>query len=665
MKPTTASTLALFILASASLTAAEVVVTASRLPEASTAVPASVSVIGPAELRNTPAQHVDDAIRTTPGVYVLRSAGMGYGLPVQINLRGVPGQHAVLLLADGLPMSDAVAGFEAVNEVALESVQRIEVVRGPFSALYGADAFAGVINVISLDPEQRPTVAARARAGNEGFTEFSLQGSGGDRAAGFTIDFSTRSIDNALAQDTIIDRQWDPTSGSTFERELPADNYDYRDTRLHGKLTADLGEDAHIDVIGRYSDSEQGYGMADYRPLFPAPVETDMENESAMLGVLFTSSLTPRLSLKSRAYYRDQQRRLRGLDVAGLSGGYPVFARSQSHTDGRDWFGDVALDAMLGTKHTLTVGSDFTRNDGDFSPLYDAATGEPFAISMGRRVHSSSVGLYAQDRAALSDRLQLLSGIRVDEHSVFGSAVSPKAGLLFKATDRTRLRTSVGRAYRAPTLTELYQPDINFGSVTFQSNPDLEPEYILSADLGLDHDLPCGLALHADLFYNDMSDLITKQIDGSVLRYANTDDAESYGLETGLALTLATGCVVNVTYTEQRGEVGDSGADLEHIPERLFTVGLRLSHALGRAWRGDVSVTEHYVGDRSFIDLASGQRQELDAYWRTDASLRLTFNDTLWLGATIENATDTTYQEWPLINPAPGRLYALEVGGQW
>ena len=55
----------------------------------------------------------------------------------------------------------------------------------------------------------------------------------------------------------------------------------------------------------------------------------------------------------------------------------------------------------------------------------------------------------------------------------------------------------------------------------------------------------------------------------------------------------------------------------------------------------------------------------LDAYWRTDASLRLTFNDTLWLGATIENATDTTYQEWPLINPAPGRLYALELGGQW
>jgi outer membrane receptor protein involved in Fe transport len=129
--------------------------------------------------------------------------------------------------------------------------------------------------------------------------------------------------------------------------------------------------------------------------------------------------------------------------------------------------------------------------------------------------------------------------------------------------------------------------------------------------------------------------------------------------------SLATGCVVSVTYTEQRGENRDTGADLEHIPARLFTIGLRLSHALGRAWRGDVSLTEHYVGDRSFIDLASGQRQDLDAYWRTDASLRLTFNDTLWLGATIENATDTTYQEWPLINPAPGRLYALELGAQW
>jgi len=655
----------LLLITAIPLRASEVVVTASRLREPLAEVPASVSVIGTNELRTTPARHVDDAIRSTPGVYVLRSVGMGYGLPVQINLRGVPGQHAVLLLADGLPMNDAVAGFAAVNEVALESVRQIEVVRGPFSALYGADAFAGVINVLSLDPEQRPTAAVRGRFGNEGFTEFLIQGSAGDRSSGFTVDLSTRSIDNALAQDTIIDRQWDAASGTYFERTLPAENYGYRDTRLHGRYTHDLGSDTHIDIIGRYSDSEQGYGLADYRPLFPETVETDMENESAMLGMVISSDLSEGLSFKGRAYYRDQQRRQYGLDVADLAGGVPGFARSRSYTDGRDWFLDGAADLRLSETHTLTIGSDFTRNDADFSPLYDALTGEPFPVSSGRRAHSSSAGLYAQDRAALTDRLELLAGLRVDEHSTFGTAVSPKAGLLFTATDRTRLRTSVGRAYRAPTLTELYQPDILFGNVLFQSNPDLEPEYILSADLGLDHSFSCRAELRADIFYNDMSDLISKQVDGTSLRFANTDDAESYGIETGLDLTLATGCVVTVTYTEQRGENRDTGADLEHIPERLASIGLRLSRDLGKAWRTDFSITEQHVGERSYIDLASGQRQELDAYWRTDAALRFTFRDAVWVGATIENATDTTYQEWPLINPAPGRLYALEVGGQW
>lgn len=671
MKHSTCATLLLALLTPGGLppaTAAsttEVVVTASRLPEPIAAVPASVTVIGSAALRTSPARHVDDAIRSAPGVYVLRSVGMGYGLPVQVNLRAVPGQHAVLLLADGLPMNDAVAGFEAVNEVAIESVDRIEVVRGPLSALYGADAFAGVINVISLDPEQRPAAAARLRLGNEGFSEYLLQGSGGDRTGGFIVDFSTRRIDNALARDTIIDRQWNAAAGTYVERELPADNYDYRDTRLHGKFSAALGADTHVDVIGRYSNSEQGYGMSDYRPLFPAPVESDMENESAMLGLVFHSGLGSRLALKGRAYYRDQQRRLRGLDAAAVNNGIPVFARSRSQTDGRDGFGDLALDVQAGDHHTLTVGGDFVRTDADFSPLYDAVTGEPFAISAGRRAHNSSVGVYAQDRAALTGRLELLAGLRVDEHSVFGGAVSPRAGLLFKASDRTRLRTSLGRAYRAPSLTELYQPDINFGSVTFQSNPDLQPEYIVSADLGVDHDVTDRIALHADVFYNDMTDLITKQVDGAVLRYANTDDAESYGLESGLDWTLATGCVVTASYTEQHGRNRDTGADLEHIPDRLFTVGLRLGRALGRAWRGDLTVTEQYVGERSYIDLASGQRQNLSGYWRTDTHLRLTFRDAVWFGATVENLTDTTYQEWPLINPAPGRLYALEVGGRW
>jgi outer membrane receptor for ferrienterochelin and colicins len=258
----------------------------------------------------------------------------------------------------------------------------------------------------------------------------------------------------------------------------------------------------------------------------------------------------------------------------------------------------------------------------------------------------------------------MVSGIRFDEHSVYGSAISPKVGLLYKAAERTRLRTSIGRAYRAPTMTELYQPDIIFGPVIFRSNPDLKPEYILSADVGIDHDFNNGVSVHTDLFYNDMTDMITKQIDGSVLHYFNTGSAESHGLEAGLGWAFATGSVLSVSYTEQRSENKDTGEDLDHIPNRLLSIGLGFSYPLGASFMASLGVTEQYVGPRTYVGLLSGQRESLQGYWRTDGQFTLSWRDTIWIGAMIENATNTTAQDGLVVNPSLGRFYSFQIGAR-
>jgi outer membrane cobalamin receptor len=639
----------------------ELVVTASRMPEPRRDIPAAVTVFDRSEIRNAPAWNVDDLLQSAAGIGVLRSVGLGYGVPSQINIRGVPGQHAVLLLVDGLPLNDAISGYAGVNEVPVEAVDRIEAVRGPFSSVYGTDAFAGVINLLTPDPATAPGLEGYVRLGNEDFREYSAAGSAGTRAEGVLVRYSTRTIDNALAQDRVIDRQWNPMTQTYVETSRPAENYDYEDRRFLAKVTLDLNDHVHIDLHGRYYDATLGYGVQDRRPLYPEPADDIMDSRTAAGGATLEAVLSDTVSLRGRAYYREQKRDLLGLDIAGVRNGVPLFARSQSDAEAADWLADGGVVVELGEHHHVAVGGDFYRDDVDFSPLRDAATGAAFPLSSGRKAHIYNWGVYGHDRLRLRQDLHLVAALRVDEHSTFGTAVSPKAGVLLDLSERTILRTSVGRAYRAPTLTELYQPTVSFGTTTFESNADLDPEYIVSADAGVEHRLSDALSGTLDVFYNDMDGLITKRISGSTLTFDNADRAWSSGVELGVEWTPVPGTVLFANYTGIVGEDEETGEDLEHIPGNTLNAGIRVGRRL-RDCLIELCITENRVGKRGYLDLASGRWQELDAYWRTDASMRVTFNDTFWLGVNVANATDETYQEWTLVNPAPGRLYAFEAG---
>ena len=143
----------------------DVVVTAAGYPQRRENIPASVTVVDGNDIESTPARNIDDVLRSVPGVSLLQTVGMGYGLPSQINVRGVPGQHAVLVLMDGMPLNEALGGFMNISQAPVQSIKQVEVVRGPFSSLYGADAFAGVINMITLAPEDMPRGDVRGSMG--------------------------------------------------------------------------------------------------------------------------------------------------------------------------------------------------------------------------------------------------------------------------------------------------------------------------------------------------------------------------------------------------------------------------------------------------------------------------------------------------------------------
>lgn len=644
-----------------SVSTGEVVVTATRVPRLESEVPAAVTVIGESDIRNSPAQNADDLLRSVSGVSILRSYGMGQGIPSQINIRGVPGTQRTLLLVDGLPLNEAISGFLGINEVPMEAVRQIEVVRGPFSALYGTDAFGGVVALLTRDPGPATRVETAVSAGNEGYLRYLLQSSGTLDGIGYSVCADTRTIDNYTGRDAIQGQRLDLATGAMVDTAIVPENYGYSDTRILAKLVLPVGHESDLMFQVQYYDGELGYGQTDLTPLFPVPVDNEADTSTLRLGGVLTSALTTSLKGSLSAFVRRQERQTEGLNFSEMMGVIPLYVPSTQRTVSDDWQTDGRLDWTFSSRNTVVAGVEFHRIEGDFSPVRNSLTDQALPWSESREASVNNGAVYVQDEAKLMDRLNLTTGIRLDMNSEFGDVVSPRAGALYQVTDATAVRASVGRAYRAPSLLELYQPRQSFGNFLFESNPDLDPEYIVAGDAGVEHRFSGSVRGHVEGFYNDMSDLISSYPVGGVFTFINVDEAWSAGSEVGLEWDVIDRLSLFVNYTYEQSENETTGTDLPYVAEHQVGGGLRGTLPCGR-WSNQFSILESYVGERGAPDVNTGLWTTFDGYWRTDASWRSTFGDRAWIGASAQNLLDATYEESQVLSPAPGRLWSVEVG---
>lgn len=639
-----------------------VIVSATGNPEYASRVPASVSIISRDQIANSSARNLDDLLRTERGISVLQPTGMGYGLPSQINVRGVPGQTRTLLLIDGVPQNDAGSGFININQIALEDVERVEVVRGAFSALHGADAFGGVVNIITASPRDLPKLSLSGGFGNEGYLRAFAQHSAATDRYEYTLSLGFRKIDNYLAQDEQRQTDFDMATMRPVSRTFEARNYDYEERSLNGRATVHLSDNSTLGLYARYFNSELGYGRQDRRPLYPAAVDNVIEHESHIFGAALESAVSSATTYYAKAYFRNQARDAYGLDMVGMQGEFPLFARTISESTTRDWRVDLGVQTTTLEDQILSLGIDYMNTHYDFSPLRNRDAGMRVPGSRGSSGYIENLGLYAQDYFTPTERITLVAGARLDSNSQFNEAFSPKAGARYALTETSSIRASVGRAYRAPTANELYQPAIAFGNTIFSSNPNLDPEYIMSYEAGIEQNLADErINISLGIFYNDMDDLISTAFSGNQLTYENVADAWSRGIEVGADVELNSIVSLFANYCFQESRNRATGNDLEHLPEHLANLGARLSHRSGN-WTTSLSVMESFIGERGYLDLSTGAWVELDSYWRTDAALSTTYDDTYTVSVGIQNAFDKEYQEWALINPAAGRLFMIEFG---
>jgi vitamin B12 transporter len=542
--------------------AADVVVSAEAGPEAATSLGAAATVIDSAEIAASKATTVVDLLRTVPGLDVVQSGGPG--TVTSLFLRGTASTQT-LVLVDGVALNSPYFGGTDLSALSTANVERIEVVRGPFSALYGSEAVGGVVRIFTRksaaadEPSGRATLALGNRSAKEAFAEVALGSGSLTGSAGFR-----RALTNG---------------------DLP--NEFFAATNFSGSVSAALTDALRVGLVLRRDEGRTGipFSGATATPL------RSTTNETTTFEVPVSLTLSPKTSVE--ASFREVK------DSPTFSD--PGSDFSSSSTDARRAEARVAFTTLLGV-HRLAAGADWQRtlvsNESNFGVALEDASTRTFA-------------LFAEDRVALlGERLVVTAGLRWDDHSAFGSAVSPRGTLAWHLTPTLKLRAAAGSAFRAPSTGELYYP--------YSGNPSLRPEKSIGYEVGFEKSLAGGIVAEVSGFWNDLRDLI--DYDAVTFTNQNIGSARTRGVEVALRTPVGAHSLLRASYTYLDAKDLDAGTFLIRRPRHRASATYATTFVSG----GSVSLTGMWVGARPDRDVADFTRVVEDpSYVRFDAALTL------------------------------------------
>ncbi|SIQ50177.1 TonB-dependent vitamin B12 receptor [Marinobacterium stanieri] len=457
-------------------------VTATRTAQTADQALASVSVIDRAEIERKQAQTVTELLESTPGLTLINNGGRGKA--TSISLRGTSSGH-VLVLIDGIKAGSATLGTTAFEHLAVDQIERIEVVRGPRSSLYGSEAIGGVVHIFTRKGEQGFNPRFSVGAGSDAAREVTLGASGGNEKGWYNLSISDYRTDGFSAKQE-----------GSYGYNPDDDGYDNRSYALSGGYQLSDRLEGRLSWSQNRGDNEYD-GGSDF---------DNYSNESRLqtLGGELRLAVSNNWDLSLTA----GQSRDKGT-VYG-DGVYQSHIETQRDT------------ANLQSEHSfshsqLTWGVDYQQDEVTSSSAY----------SVGER---DNLGVFALYQLYLGQH-DLAFSLREDDNEQFGNQTTGSIAWGMELPHALRLTASYGTAFSAPTFNDLYWP----GS----GNPDLEPEESDSWELGLSGD-HAGIEWSANLYQNDVDNLIAwaPNAEGFWVPM-NVDEARIRGLELAASTRLA------------------------------------------------------------------------------------------------------------------------------
>ena len=619
---------ALAVLAAAHAARAQVelpptVVTATRLETPITELSNSVTVITAEEIERRQARTVSDVLADVPG---LRLAQLGpIGQQTSVFTRGA-NSNQTLVLIDGqeaMDPSTANGAFDFAH-LTVANVERIEVVRGPASTLYGSNAIGGVINIITKQGAGAPRGNARLEGGNHGTFN---QGGGFSGALGkFNASGSVMHL-NTDGQD-ITPKRLRQGSPAILAQPLPAETDGYENLTTALKLGVDPVENVALSLTGRFTRAHSDLDLATSLLDFSSQVFEDPNAQSSAdqyftraeaKGTFFDAFWQPKLGF---AYSRQE----RSLDNPPDS----ISQTRQSTFDrGTREKVDLQNDFHLFEGNVLTLGGERQRETMHETSFFDSPSAfGPFVQQGTTNAHAITKAAYLQDQFRLFERFTGTVGGRLDDHSRFGEHPTGRmTGTYRHPETATKLSAAYGTGFRAPALFELFgQTASNFG--VFNGNPNLKPETSKSWEAGFEQDfLGNRLAIGSTYFHNDIANLIVCNVNTC----NNVFNAETWGAESFLRFDVTKALRAQTSYTYTRAVDASKNEDLLRRPKHKADARLTwfpfagaelTAGALYIGKQRDVTVDggNHYPGGYTLVNMAGAYRpvEHVKLYMRVD-----------------------------------------------
>ena len=576
-----------------------VVVTATPVATPAEQLGASVTVVAGDDFQTYHYPSVDEALRNVPGVQIRRSGS--YGKTSSISIRGA-NSNQVQVLVDGVRVKSPTLGQVDLSDISPDLIEKIEIIRGSQSTIYGADAIGGVVNIIT-------------RRGKGGPVQVSVQQEAGNYdtwASRATVDGAWKFLHYAL-------------SGSYFESNGQSQNDDTEEKAISGRVGATLPWDSALDFIFRWNKNDLGVPV---KGVFPGPqpfnpiINPNARSHSE--STLFS------LEGKSRpvSWWETRGRLSRYENSAGFqdpvdqAGDFPTFSQVKVIRREAEWVNSF----FIGKWSTSSVGLEHRREIGENRNTFKAVT--------------ETQSVFFEQQLRFFERLFLTGGFRVEDNSVWGTTTTERGSVAFLIKETgTRLRGSAGTGFRAPTFNDLFFP--GFG------NPDLQPEDSLSWDAGVDQKLwNDRIRLGLTYFHNDFTNLITCCTPIPTAPFGgpfNVGRARSQGIEFTGEVSLLKNLVASLNYTYTDSENRTTGQPLPREPKHRWNVGLTWEPMARLSLFTQVHVESEQFEPIGPAENGAYTRVDVGGTWRILE--RMGWLKKLELTARVQNLLNETYSE--------------------
>jgi vitamin B12 transporter len=587
-----------------------IVVTATRTEQPKLELGSSTTLIPFEQLKKAGKATVAEALAAVPGLDVVQNGGPGK--TANVFIRGANSEHT-LVMVDGVEVNDPMSPGRTFDfaHLSLDNIERIEIVRGPQSTLYGSDAMGGVINIITKKGEGKSRVFISAETGSYGSFREAAGLSGGTGTVNYSLEISR------------FDSKGFSESGEKYGN---TEKDSYGNTTLSGRLGFKPAKNLEFNLISRYitarNDLDNFAGVGGDDPNYIIAARQFLLAANSRLSLL-KGKWEQRLGISYNNIHRD---------LTNPTDQFQPFDSQEGLYKGRIFKIDWQHNLYLHSTNMVTAGIEYEQEWGESVYSWESVWGPGESSFPGKSARTS--GIYLQDSIKIQDTFFMTLGVRFDDHSRFGTETTFRIAPAVLLKSGTKLKATYGTGFKAPSLYQLYAPATVWGLV---GNQNLEPEKCQGWDIGIEQFLLNDyLTLSFTYFQNDFEDLILYDF---IQGYINISQAETKGFEIFMSARPLKDLTIQGSYTYTDAQDRETGEQLLRRPKHKAN----LSFNLRLFKRANANLFIIHVGKR--LDLFPYPTiSEADAYTLFNLAASYQVSKHIELFGRIDNLFDREYE---------------------